>query len=592
MSRDSVSGNPLEGRLREAVRRVRSSPIPDASLSRALDRAAAIAANAKVDEAAPGPDSTRPRAVDIRAIGWFAAIAASILAVVLLFFASASPREGLAEVVRAFAEKDWVHVKSRDVERGEVPREAEIWFSTRNRIHFRRDAEWIEMHDHQSEVSLSYNRRENRLVRVPYGEIATPFYSSVFDVMRALFEVNEDVENPLALVAELDDDLAGIEFVAGGRTTVEEEGRTLTEFRIEARHPRVSGPLSIVVRADATSLLPESVDLSGSLDGSAFRSSAFFSYPDPGPSDVYSVGVPRGTPVAERRPEVDVSAVAEGMRRARREFDDHLTISVSRLVTPGSANAWWLGHPVIFYRKGDLFRVDFVRLSASGTPRLERPPNDADPESWWRERVRALSFAPKVILSDDKAYWLRDVDPRSPEPKVRVEHVDEKYPFSFRSEFFLPPYCGWAPEFIARPSLGIPDRTRALFLRPSPLEVAPRALQMRLEPRPRLREARSEGREKHRSLAVGDFWVDPTRGFAVVKSDWLVVEEFAETPAGGWYPRVVREPRTARSRSGSPREETDFDSLRTFYVDFDTKLPDELFDPNAPLVGAEAFSTN
>ena len=572
---DKIAANK---RLRMAIEHARKEPVPSESLAGALDAAARIASEVP----ATGTNASS-RARLIRKLLLASACVVAFLACLLVVFTPTSPGVGLAETGRALGTRGWIHVKSSDWLEGQPQQDCELWFSPTELAYFRRDDGWIEHHDHARRESLSYDRREESLVRVPYEEVGQPFYSAVFDVLQTLFEAELGSESPMACLAELDDDLVGLELLEFQQVALQEGSRSFLEYRMEAGHHRLNGPMSILMRVELPSRLPSSVQVEGRIEGRSFRFLARFDYPEHGPENIFAVGVPADAPIVEARPPVDVSPVVAQLRAGRREFDDYRAISVPQLVDVDGVRRF--GEPVVFYRKGDGFRVDFPSRGGA----LQPVPVPAIPIASGETLAGALSeligtmtFTPRVILRGGAAYWyVEDGEPASDgRAAVRLERIEEDYPAPLSSEHFLPPYFSWSPECIARPALGIPDHRRAVFLRPSPLPGAPAALQLRLEPAPRLRGASRRGRSPGGVRELSDYWIDPTRGYLVIKNDDRVVEEVARSPGGRWYATRVCERKTIRGRRGETHQ-----IVRALSVDFDVELPDSLFDTEAPRAG-------
>jgi hypothetical protein len=87
---------------------------------------------------------------------------------------------------------------------------------------------------------------------------------------------------------------------------------------------------------------------------------------------------------------------------------------------------------------------------------------------------------------------------------------------------------------------------------------------------------------------VWRYWLDPSRGFAAVRWDMVlvgtsgeeklihstIIEKMAQSPSGTWYAKRMR------NKAVPPVEH---DAVFDFYLDFDIDLPDSFFE--APKVG-------
>ena len=84
-------------------------------------------------------------------------------------------------------------------------------------------------------------------------------------------------------------------------------------------------------------------------------------------------------------------------------------------------------------------------------------------------------------------------------------------------------------------------------------------------------------------------WIDPAKGYLVMRREetlglnignktallTTVIDEVGRSPTGQWYPKVLR---TEKNAYLSGTDEWS-DALTIFYLDFDARMPDGLFDP-------------
>ena len=571
--------------IQGTIERIRTSAVPKESANRAIEHVLAITSNRN-----PTYQQFRPsrRAVLVIAGALATAAACGFFAFLI------TPRESFADVVDALSRESWVHVTTTDQRGHSKPIETEVWFSQSKRIFAKRNAANIELHDRIRNIYLLYSRANGQLFKLTADDGRTPgsFESAVFDAMRLLLSSDEINGDPISILTRVDDDLRDMTLVRQS-SRAEQAGDSndstsdqsndgsstssglLVVHHIEAKHPRLDGSMTIVFRVDSDSRLPHSLEATGKENGVVFQSSATFRYPDSGPDDIYALGVPDDTPLIDETPNEGAIAIANGIQAASHRFEDHRTISVVRVDREGGS--WWDGNPVIFYRKGELYRMDVLVQAAPDNANRTKPLEETDASRWWTQRVSQMEFAPRMIVRGDKVYWFQQTVPQGSDDRLRVslKSVNDHIPH-FRSSYFLVPYYGWTPEFVCRPPLGIPDVTRAAEVELSPLENAPNAIRMRLEANPL--SQRSGASDKHGSIR-GDVWVDPSRGHLLVKHGSTLIEEFGKTTNGHWYPRAVRSVGAAKFPDGRV-----FDSIRSFYVDCETELLDELFDPDNPLV--------
>ena len=125
------------------------------------------------------------------------------------------------------------------------------------------------------------------------------------------------------------------------------------------------------------------------------------------------------------------------------------------------------------------------------------------------------------------------------------------------------------PELACRPPMGLGRLAAEPVLELHPPDGPPGCVRLSIRWKGNLEERR--------------YWLDPQRGFIVVRTDWVMrvaagqekvtqrttVEETARSPQGVWYASKIR-----RSQPDPVGNEKVVGDVAEFYVDFDVNLPD------------------
>jgi hypothetical protein len=334
------------------------------------------------------------------------------------------------------------------------------------------------------------------------------------------------------------------------------------------------------IRVDPATRLPDSLAFDAE-DGKRYTAS--IDYPDRGPADIYDLGAPRTAKVMDRTPPDAVGRVLAGLKAGRRQFDDYRAFVVEETVEglPGHDTPRFTAFRI--WRKGPKWRIE--RLSHGKTDWAPQP--DAD-TAWWKEHERDFAFIPQIIC-DGKADWryylVDEWKPGTPVPKPGVpdprvgQTVGPNQLMGPGDDPVLPFWCqALLPEQVGHlnEAIGRPDNDREFLVEPEPKDGPPGAIRFR-------------GRDTNpRAVGVPDhfrFWVDPTTNYLSMRAEirvgepadptkvaWIdthILEALARSPKGYAYPT------RARQITHNGQHEV----VRTFFVDFDAQLPDELFQP-------------
>jgi hypothetical protein len=103
------------------------------------------------------------------------------------------------------------------------------------------------------------------------------------------------------------------------------------------------------------------------------------------------------TKVIDRVPTGDLKRILETLRTGRVRMDDYRAVFVNQL---DMDYVWWAELPIIFYRKGSKFRVDYRGGSTGDLAAVKRPAEGTDLSKWWFERTKFFRLYPGYVLRD------------------------------------------------------------------------------------------------------------------------------------------------------------------------------------------------
>ena len=516
-------------------------------------------------------------------LGLVATAAACVVAAALIAL-PARPSTSFAEVVAAARQLPWIHVSIGGAEGAK----REVWYSPRNDVSGSRSDDWIEFHDHTLGVHYSYDVGKRVLYRMPeYIPRRSNHYALTAETLRLLLHGERPVGEPVKLMELLGRSGAKLEFIDQSMQKVDQDGQKWLDYHLTIRYSDLPEPVELLFRVDPESKLPRLVRIAGKLNGQPMANETHFNYPENGPASVYELGVPQSAKLVDRFPSDDVVRILEKLRDGRRRMDNYRVLVASRR---DGDNYWWLNElPMVIYRKGDNFRVDFAG-GVGARAKVDKPADDVDLEKWWWKRAAEFVLYPVYITRGSTTFSITThVAKRSDGSKqLQVESVKQWQTIDRPGES-IPPYYSRQPEFVCRPPLGIPSQVFEPVLDPSPTDGPAGTVLLRVRRAGRVPKAPNPADDKlPPSADVYRFWLDPAREFAVVRWDMLVVgdsgkeevlsstvvEQLKQSPKGVWYATRFR------VKAVPPVES---DQVFDIYVDFDVDLPDSLFEP--PKVG-------
>jgi hypothetical protein len=517
----------------------------------------------------PGPHPARRWRARLL-VGSGLALLGSAAAVVLVLVTLSRPAIAWAQVAQALQGQPWVHGKVVGPDGKEL---FEQWLSSDRARGGERAGPRIAFHDYKRKTLTKYVPAEGVVYRLPEPPEGAPGDTNF---LRQLFDQLLDPAGPPKFP------FPGTELIGQARREVEDGGKKWLEIELTLRIAGGSrGPdESMRIRVDPATKLPGSLAFDAE-DGKRYTAS--IDYPDRGPADIYDLGAPRTAKVVDRMLPDDVRRVLAGLKAGRRQFDDYRAFVVEETVKelPRHDTPRFTAFRV--WRKGPKWRIERLPYRMKDWA----PPADVD-TAWWKEHERDFTFIPQIIC-DGKAdwrYYLVDEwkpgtpvpKPGAPDPRIG-QTVGPNALMGPAEDPVLPFWCqALLPEQVGHLNEAIdqPDDDRELLVEPKPKDGPAGTILFR----GRDTNSRAVGLPDHFRL-----WVDPTANYLSMRAEirvgepgdrmkvaWIdthILEALAKSPKGYAYPTRARQVTHDDQR----------EVVRTFFVDFDAPLPDELFQP-------------
>ncbi|MHC5537948.1 hypothetical protein ACYOEI_06920, partial [Singulisphaera rosea] len=260
--------------------------------------------------------------------------------------------------------------------------------------------------------------------------------------------------------------------------------------------------------------------------------------------------------------------ILAGLKAGRNRFDDYRAIMLFGVEGRiGDANRVW--------RKGRKWRID--QLFARS---LEWPSEALTDPSWWATHQDDYASVASAICDGEKIRYYRlaegNLNPGFKElPPVSLAMTQAINP----SDDPLMPWAHMMPEQIGHPSVWQPSDDREFVLEPKPDDGPPGTIRVRV---------RNTHATDPKFPDLYRLWVAPNEGYLSMKTETAVfsgansskveyidtttLEDLKRSPAGYWYPGRVR--RKTSNSSGV--------QVTRFFLDFDVKIPETLFQPLDP----------
>lgn len=507
--------------------------------------------------------ATRSRHIGRRSVV-AASIAAALLSTAVMWLWR--PAVSWAEVAKALRSKPWVHGRCIRESDKEVPDGAsEFWFSAEREVYADRRAQSVMFDDYRLGVRCEYDARFNQIVRqVTWAKDSAQEMRELWEcLMRGDLRLGLKFSGGELVALEsrdvLEEERRWLEYDLTFRTTYDWSSNTRIRerFRVD---PETHLPHSMIRTwlgaADRPAEAPQSIE-------------CVFDYPDRGPLDIYDLGVPHTAVVDDRVPNDDLSRILAAAEAARNDFDPYFAIVVS------GDGPWHTGMPeTIVWRKGNRWRAEIGGLTK---PPAE-PDSHADPVAWWNEQVRHCRYQPIAVCDGETVYRVEFGEPGS--------HGKQQH--TWRAIHKIEPRR--ALDRAGQAGRSMPE----LFGYPTTLQPASDIFTAEVDSRPvegptdsiLVKYAATPVLQQGGVFRDCRYWLDPAKGYVArqytladsgVRDETYVMEEFAQSPRGIWYPTVVRRKDAVEvERDGRKVKE---DQVWRFYVDFAADIPDELFRP-------------
>ncbi len=568
LNHDSQNMRDLEPLLLKAVQAVLSDTPTDEAVSRVVDRAKRLQT----------PTSGRPTTTNVPAprtrtrpprqfLAWSASAAAAIAAalVLALFLISGGTSVSFAEMMAAVASRPWIHATTTYSAGGQNAK-AESWVSTAHRFVAIKFGDRRQFEDLKAGVSQQYDTKDGVIYRVPLLRISEGRFTEA-QLPSLLDRLISDQTNSRDL-------FYGERVVIAERHEAEQNGRHWLDYLIHLeRIDNASLNRTVRIQLDRATQLPEMWE-ERKADGSVAVTR--FDYPNRGPQDIYALDVPKTAKLIDRVPQGELAQIAAAQEAGRRQFDAYDAIVVDSTVGATTNYDQLLNLSVKrVRRKGGQYRVDQL-LTAKEV--LVAPAPGTNMQQWWQENRDRYWSVPQLICDGQTAHLYKMLDDRLvPGKKPNLSVVDYKQmPICVPTNDSPVEWPQLMPEQCSRPHLWASDTTREFDVDAKSNDGPQGTVRVVITTK-----------SKPRSGELFRYWFDPGKDYILRKEisavfdshtnelDYLDTEEFedfAQSPSGKWYPRLVR-----RTTSNDPR----WQGVAQFFIDFQADLDADLFRPVA-----------
>jgi hypothetical protein len=532
--------------------------------TRMRERLKALESRLELSAVMPARRNSRPRFWPLGATALASVSAVAVLLTITLLGLGASP--ALARISDAVAAKTWLHA----VGTGPDGQLAEMWFSAKEGILAGRQGDSFVFVDQSQETmdvfgkpaaSDSVTRTSLKQVSSTGIRAARQSFAALLggDIRRAVTSGSRSVmEHSVTSLQVEGRELLEHRFVVGGKGR--QEPRVVSVLQVE---PATGLPISWQMKMDDRPICDYKV-----------------SYPEHGPLTIFGMGVPETAQVIDTAPAGQFRQVLLANQAARRRFDDYHAIIVEG-GRPAFDKGWVLVYRV--WRKGGRWRIDQCRANLD----LREVSNDANElKTWWLEQSRSMPGFAREIW-DGQRLWTFNPEyqlPQQPDPAApkfllinsltatsrEVEDRNDPQSVYLTS---LPEFYGY--EHLGRvPSFGVRAETRTVVRDELPLTQV---------------EILNTWNSDPDSASPRRFWFDPQRSKMIVRKEHFRLSQpdvpieasevlsAEKTPQGLWYPTCVRLIDNSVSREDNSRS----DSFIRYFLEFDTAIPDDLFQADA-----------
>jgi hypothetical protein len=537
----------IETRLDELGSSLRQRPaLADRILQ--LVRQEPVTPKAPTGVVAPVPKQSWRR---YRSLALLLAVTAAVLLLAMLVL-PIGPQVSLAQVTEKLRAQKWIHA----VEKGDRPGRMEMWLSAEHQISAMKLGPTVRFANGKEQAKYEYapGRRRLEIWKFPLGD---------------------KLEREVVPWNSIDKGKEGIgpwlfgneEILRQERTEIVENGKRFVEYEL-----LMGGERKIVLRVDPVSRLPLYLVMPAIEKGGAPRRWEF-DYPDDGPRDIYSLGVPRDAPLNDLMPQPEMAKMLEGMAESRRSIGDY-----RMTVKAGSHDFSY-----IVWRKGERWRVDSCFARTFEEPQPVGPGWD----EWWNKQLEN-GYAWPLYVCDGNQVMFNAVSGSREELRKRKwepekwfgpsELLDPKAGTMGGSQNFvreafpdLAPQPGDAGEFVKEPTDGPPG---CVLVTRSGLLTDGKVWYLRsyLDPKKgyaQIQHIQFGLRPDQKSVTP-----ENAESYSIV-----FLEDYQHSPQGFWYPGRIRVVSFARKEGQSPDEKPvqTSEEVRLYEFNFEADIPDSLF---------------
>ena len=555
----------LTGPLHQAVFGLRRSTPSAESLARVIDRATRL----------PTAQPQRHRGRWLR-YSLASAIAAALLIAATLWLAL--PHDTWAQVVEAVKLKPWIH-GTIELPDGKM----EEWLSLSREVAAACHGKWALFDDYKIKVRYEFrpdDGKQGTLYRESLSPFETKGMRSAQDSFIAIMRGDK----------KLDLSLPGTEIVSQERRTIVEGGKSWIEYDFITHLVSRDETGHIVLRVDPNTKLPVSMTIVGNTREPDRKQLVTFDYPaeDIGPVDIYSLGVSRTSKIVDRLPSPQLADIISEVHKGQEKFGPYFAVVVNTLgqnMKPWEA-AWMGGQPIqLVWRNGKKYRIEQV-IFTDGLP-APKPEENADMLVYFKERLKNALIIPQRVC-DGEAVWVTKAEHGKIQKDQRtIKFSWEKF-FDVRDSDNFNTWIGAVslgimPDVMAYgfpPQVSIDHETKIIENSPDDL------------PGCVLVEDRLVGNDPG-GYHLSRYWYDTAHSYMLRKNeigelqprngepsdtDTYQTDTLAQTPSGMWYSARLRRTITGE---GNPLPSPERPAFIWYYVDFNAKVPDSLFKPEA-----------
>ncbi|MEX1233272.1 MAG: hypothetical protein WEB58_23680 [Planctomycetaceae bacterium] len=497
-----------------------------------------------------------------------------------------------AQVVKAVNEKPWIHLNGKRPD----GKKEEMWFSLKHHISASRTPLMIAWNDFDAGITESYweaGRPPEFIRKIVRGSInessstrdAYDFFVPLFE---SIFKGNEVVD--LAL-PEMHPEIERIE---QSRKKIRKDGKAWYEYVLTLHivdHPSVK----MIIHVDAESMLPESIAMNVINEGEEQATMTFnVDFPDPGPKDIYELGVPKDAKIVDQSPlklAGEPKKIVDSIRKAAEGFEDYRAI----LVITAPEAPWHITSPWRVWKKGNRRRSEIGIIDPDHPPKIEEPTPDTNRRHWWKQWCEQLWNYP-VELSEGKYSYKNTFIPTEKLHSQNQERMslrpeewnktDWERVRGYRNDW----PANTTPIVFAYPKqlveyLSSPIHKTELTTKDEDAIIKTLIVTVKSE-------SESSGKVPKWTNEF-TYHLDPSRDYIVLHNSHLSYreengervilsestsnyEDFEQSPKGYWYPTIIR----FKSMHSNDGEVKTTESLARFYLDFDIEIPDSLFQPD------------